>query len=47
LFELEGIVGDIGQLDFIGGIGVEWVLELEGTTEDRRQLDFIGYIGHE
>ena len=40
--ELEGITEDIGQLDFIGSIELDWLLELEGITGDIGQLDFIG-----
>ena len=32
LQELEGIIGDIGQLDFVGYVGLESLRELEGIT---------------
>jgi hypothetical protein len=45
--ELEEITGDIGQLDFVGYIELEWLRELEGIARDTGQLDFVGYIEFE
>jgi hypothetical protein len=41
LLELAGITGDIGQINFIGGIALGCLLKLERITDDIWQLDFI------